>query len=82
MDSLDPSARTSRSSVELFQDALRERPIRASVGLGVEYAMFASAVGLALALFATRVPLRILDRAFGLELRDRFVELLARVSPG
>jgi hypothetical protein len=76
----EPGARP--SAVGLFGAALRERPIRAGVGLGVEYAMFASAVGLALGLFATRVPLRILDRALGLRLRQRFVELLARVSPG
>lgn len=82
MDLLDPSARMTRSSIELFQAALRERPIRASVGLGVEYVMFASAVGLALGLFATRVPLRLIDRAFDLELRDSFIDLLARVSPG
>jgi hypothetical protein len=65
-----------------FGDALRDKPLRASVGLGVEYAMFASAVGLAATLFATRVPLRITDRVLGTRLRDRFVELLARVSPG
>jgi hypothetical protein len=62
--------------------SLRERPLVAGFVLGLEYAMFASAVGLALGLFATRVPLRVADRMFGLRLRERFVELLARVSPG
>lgn len=57
-------------------------PLRAALGLFVEYAMFASAVFLALVLFATRVPLRLLDRAFGLRIRERFVDFLARVSPG
>ena len=75
-----PSAQ--RGAFAFFADALRERPVRSLLGLVVEYAMFASAVGLALALFATRVPLRLVDRAFGLRLRERFVELLARVSPG
>ncbi len=60
----------------------RRTPFQAGLGLFVEYAMFASAVFLALALFATRVPLRLLDRAFGLRLRERFVDFLARVSPG
>jgi len=65
-----------------FGSALRDRPLRTSVELGIEYAMFASGVGLALCLFATLVPLRVADRVLGLRLRDRFVELLARVSPG
>jgi hypothetical protein len=68
--------------VVVFREALRERPVRTAAGLALEYAMFASAVGLALALFATRVPLRFADRALGLRLRERFIDLLARVSPG
>jgi hypothetical protein len=72
-----PTAATAR-----FGATLRDKPLHAGVGLGIEYAMFASAVGLALCLFATRVPLRVADRVLGLRLRDRFVELLARVSPG
>jgi len=60
----------------------RVSPLRDGLGLFVEYAMFASAVFLALMLFATRVPLRVLDRAFGWRLRERFVDFLARVSPG
>ena len=72
----------SRSAFRLFQDAAREHPLRASLGLGAEYAMFAAGMGLALALFATRAPMRLIDRTFGLSLRERFVELLARVSPG
>ncbi len=71
-----------QSALELFEASVRKRPIGASAGLVVEYAMFASAVGLALGLAATRVPLRVADRTLGLHLRERFVELLARVSPG
>jgi hypothetical protein len=59
-----------------------KNPARAGLGLVLEYLMFASAVFLALMLFATRVPLRILDGALGLRLRERFVDFLARVSPG
>jgi hypothetical protein len=44
--------------------------------------MFASAVFLALALFLTRVPMALLDRALGWRLRERFIDLIARVSPG
>jgi hypothetical protein len=75
-------AQGKRSAVGLFRDALRERPVRTGLGLGVEYAMFASGMGLALSLFVTRVPLRLVDRAFGLSLRERFIELIARLSPG
>jgi hypothetical protein len=74
--------RDGSSATARFGSALRDRPFQVSAGLGVEYAMFASGVGLALCLFATRVPLRVTDRLLGLRLRDRFVELLARVSPG
>jgi hypothetical protein len=79
--STGPTGRHTRATTR-FGVALRDRPLRVSAGLGVEYAMFASGVGLALCLFATRVPLRITDRLLGLRLRDRFVDLLARVSPG
>jgi len=58
------------------------RALSTVVGLGLEYLMFASAIFLALLLFATRVPLRILDRALGLRLRERVVDFLAWVSPG
>lgn len=81
-DPSNASADAKQSGVALFQAALRERPLRTSAGLAAEYAMFASGLGLALGLFATRVPLRLLDRALGLQLRERFIALLARVSPG
>jgi hypothetical protein len=71
-----------RSGTEHFREAWRRRPVRTTLGLGVEYGMFASGMGLAAAMFVTRVPLRLLDRATGLRLRERFIELLARISPG
>jgi hypothetical protein len=83
---IEPTAATGPSASErafsLFREAARGRTVRATAGLAVEYAMFASAVGLALTLFATRVPMRAVDRVLGLRARERFVELLARVSPG
>jgi hypothetical protein len=80
---LQPSApAVDHSGTEHFRDAWRRRPVRTTLGLGVEYGMFASGMGLAAALFLTRVPLRLLDRATGLRLRERFIELLARISPG
>lgn len=83
LDSTQASAsREPLSAAELYKAALRERPLGASLGLGIEYAMFAAGLGLAIALFATRVPLRLLDRALGLRTRERFVQFLARVSPG
>jgi hypothetical protein len=70
------------SALSAFTGAAKERPVGVVSGLVVEYLMFASAVFLALLLFATRVPLRVLDTTFGLRLRERFVDFLARVSPG
>lgn len=70
------------SAVVLFWAAARKNPVRTVLGLVVEYAMFASAIFLALALLATRVPLRVLDGTFGLRLRERFVDFLGKVSPG
>jgi hypothetical protein len=71
-----------RSAPALFGAELRRSPLRTVLFLFVEYAMFASAVFLALGLFLTRVPLRITDRVFGLRLRQRFVDGIARLSPG
>jgi hypothetical protein len=71
-----------QSAFGLFWTALRTSPLRTGLGLIVEYAMFASAVLLALGLYLTRVPLRVVDRVLGLRLRERFIELIARVSPG
>jgi hypothetical protein len=78
-----PGARkTSQDGPALFWAALRARPLRVGFGLIAEYAMFASGMMLALGLFLARVPLRVLDRAFGLDLRERFIEIVARISPG
>lgn len=70
------------SGFALFLAAARKNPVRSALGLIVEYAMFASAIFLALSLLVTRVPLRVLDGAFGLRLRERFVDFIAKVSPG
>lgn len=79
----DLAARTpSRDPFALYGAALRHQPLRSGLGLFIEYAMFASAVFLALALFLTRVPLRLIDRSFGLRLRERFIDGIARISPG
>jgi hypothetical protein len=37
---------------------------------------------MALSLYATRKPMAAVDRALGLRLRERFVDFIARVSPG
>jgi hypothetical protein len=76
-----PELRT-RSGVGLFRAALRERPVGAAAGLVVEYLTFASAVFLAITLYLTRHPMGFLDRVLGLRLRERFVDFIARISPG
>jgi len=72
----------SRSGPRSFRAALAEKPLRASLGLGLEYLTFGSAVFMALSLYATRKPMAAVDRALGLRLRERFVDLIARISPG
>jgi hypothetical protein len=70
------------NAVELFFDDLQKRRARAALGLCVEYATFASAVFLATALYSTRAPMAAFDKRTGLRVRERFVDLIARVSPG
>jgi hypothetical protein len=72
----------SRSGLGLFVEALRQKPLGTSLGLVVEYLTFASAVFLAITLYLTRKPMAFVDRVLGLRLRERFIELIARVSPG
>jgi hypothetical protein len=80
---LAPSAKLdSQSGPELFKAALQEKPLPTSLGLVVEYLTFGSAVSLAVSLYLTRKPMEFVDRKLGLRLRDRFVDLIARVSPG
>jgi hypothetical protein len=74
--------KTSQDGPALFWAALRARPLRVGFGLIAEYGMFASGMLLALILFMARIPLRVLDAAFGLGLRERFIDLIARISPG
>lgn len=71
-----------QSGVRLFRAALDEKPVRTTLGLAVEYLTFGSAVFMALSLYATRKPMAAVDRALGLGLRERFVDLIARISPG
>jgi len=71
-----------KDAVALFGQKARATPVRALGGLFVEYLMFAAALFLAGSLLVTRAPLGWFDRLFGLRLRERLVELLARVSPG
>ena len=72
----------SLSGVGLFAHALRQKPLGTSLGLVVEYLTFASAVFLAMSLYLTRKPMAFVDRLLGLRLRERFLELIARISPG
>jgi len=71
-----------QTAVRLFRAALAEKPVRTSLGLAGEYLTFGSAVFMALSLYATRKPMAAVDRALGLRLRERFVDFIARVSPG
>jgi len=77
---VQPEAR--RSGLALFGRALAKRPLGTVAHLLVEYGMFFSAVVLALGLYLTRRPMALLDRVLGLRLRERFVNLIAKLSPG
>lgn len=72
----------SQSGTALFKAALQEKPVTTSFGLVVEYLTFGSAVFLAVSLYLTRRPMAFVDRVLGLRLRERFIDLIARVSPG
>ena len=65
-----------------FGRALRENPPRAMARLCVEYSGYFAAWGFVAFLVATRRPLRAIDRRFGLRLRERVIDAIARVSPG
>ena len=66
----------------LFGRALSKRPLGAMLGLVIEYLGYLAACLFVMILLLTRLPLRLVDRAFGLRLRERFIDLIARVSPG
>lgn len=70
------------SGLALFGRELRRRPLRAASRLFVEYAGYLAACFFVLLLLATRVPFRLLDRAFGVRLRERCIDAIARLSPG
>lgn len=61
---------------------MKGRSSRAPLRLLVEYLVFVAAVLFALGLFATRLPLRLVDRVTGLRLRERLIDLIARIAPG
>jgi hypothetical protein len=65
-----------------FWRAFTARPVRTLLGLSVEYLTYIAAVFLALGLWVTRAPLTFFDRVLGLGLRSRFVDFIARISPG
>jgi len=70
------------NAVQMFVGEFRKDRARAAMGMAVEYATFAAAVSLAATLYATRAPMALLDRRLGLGLRERFVDAIARISPG
>lgn len=70
------------NGIEQFGRSLRARPLHTLLGLGLEYAGYLAACVFALLLIATRAPLAWLERGTGLRLRERLIELIARVSPG
>lgn len=70
------------SDVALFWQKLRTSPLRTAGSLAVEYAMFEAATALALSVYLTRKPLVFVERVSGIRVRQRFVDFVARLSPG
>jgi hypothetical protein len=70
------------SGVALFWEKLRKAPLSAAGSLAVEYAMFETAAALALSIYLTRKPLAFVERVSGVRVRERFVDFVARLSPG
>lgn len=70
------------TGLALFRRELSRRPFGAVLGLSIEYAAYVAAWIFVLLLLLTRLPLRWLDRVCGLRLRERFIELIARVAKG
>ena len=69
-------------ALTLFWLSVKRRPFATILGLPLEYLTFFAAVGFAIFLLVTRAPLALCDRVFGWHLRERFIELIARISPG
>lgn len=68
--------------LSLFWLSVKRRPLATLFGLPLEYLTFFAAVLFGIFLLLTRAPLAAIDRASGSRLRERFIELIARISPG
>ena len=68
--------------VERFRSALSERPADTLVALLLEYLQFMGGIQFSLLLLVTRAPLRALDDATGLRVRERLIDGVARLFPG
>jgi hypothetical protein len=68
--------------IVLLGKALGARPFGTILGFGLEYAGYAAACAFAGVLLVTRFPLAYVDRVSGLQLRERIIDGVARVSPG
>jgi hypothetical protein len=69
-------------SLEYLRDNFAKRPLGTIFGLLLEYAGFVAACAFVVVLWATRFPLRYLDETFGLTIRRRLIEMVAKLSPG
>jgi hypothetical protein len=69
-------------AVNLFRQKIAEKPLRAVVDLCVDYAVYTGICFFVLFLFLSKGPLRLVDAITGLSVRERLIELIARLSSG
>ncbi len=65
-----------------FGQELRRRPAGTLLALLLEYLQYMGGILFSLLLLLTRVPLRLIDRATGLRLRERLIDRVASLFPG
>jgi hypothetical protein len=68
------------SGLALFLTKFKKNPIRASLGLAADYFIYVGMVCFVIAVILLKYPLKYLDRAFGLELREKFINLTGKIS--
>ena len=68
------------SGFPVFARQFKKNPVRASVGLAADYFIYVGMFAFVLAIILLRYPLKAVDSVFGLELREKLVNLVGKIS--
>jgi len=68
--------------LDLLRKNFSENPLRALWHLGVDYAIYTGICFFVLFLLLSKAPLRLVDAVTGLSVRERLIEVIARLSNG